>query len=519
MRQGFVAVLRRPDGSGVVATGTRWEHSALYAVDGGRVLVGTHPRDLVAAMAAPPALSLRKLVDLVALHDAPDTTVWEGVRRVPLGHALTVSAQGDLTLRRWFTPSWREDRSLRAADAPDLMREAVAEAVAASLPSGAPIAAALSGGLDSSMVVATAAQIAPVNAFTHVPLPGTADPHLYWDASDGPYVAALAAHVNARGGSLCVTELVNDELVHPLEATDWAMRRTWQPVFNPGNQAWVNQIVLAAEALGSPVLLTGASGNATYSRDRAGVVRELAVRHRYPALLREVRDRATVDGWADAVRSVGREATPPGVLARLRRWRGIDPRPPGPGAAELPYLAGAVSDEALAELAELDADHVSDRAEWARFALMDNARLGFGQNLSETVWWSDPLSDPELVTLALSLPEEAWLAGGRNRGLARAASAGLVPDVVRLRRTHGAQAADMARIVSGSEQRYRALLERFRASPSVPGFLDLDRLEASLTDFRDPTTALEWQGVYGRAFALGQFAVWYEDEVLSPSRL
>jgi hypothetical protein len=50
----------------------------------------------------------------------------------------------------------------------------------------------------------------------------------------------------------------------------------------------------------------------------------------------------------------------------------------------------------------------------------------------------------------------------------------------------------------------------------VPRFLDLDRLAAAVGPaLTDPGTASVWQDVHGRAFALGHFAVWYEDEVLS----
>ncbi len=133
--------------------------------------------------------------------------------------------------------------------------------------------------------------------------------------------------------------------------------------------------------------------------------------------------------------------------------------------------------------------------------------------MSDSVWVSDPLSDPAMVELAGRLPEEAWLSGGRSRGLARAATAGLLPDTVRLRRTYGSQGADIGQVVR--ERDYRDLLDRFRASPTVPSFIDLDALERSLgPDLADPVRAIYWQGVHGRAFSYGHFAVWYEDEVL-----
>jgi hypothetical protein len=198
-----------------------------------------------------------------------------------------------------------------------------------------------------------------------------------------------------------------------------------------------------------------------------------------------------------------------------RRWRRIGG---GPGVyASMPARFEALSDAARDEHAELVAGvGFPGRRDWIRFVMSDFSRIGLGQCMSDAVWWSDPLSDPELVALALRLPEEAWLAGGRDRGLAREAAVGLLPDVVRLRPTYGSQAADAAQWVVGQEPAYRALLERFRASPSVGEFLDLDALDAAVgPELTDPETASTWQDIYGRAFSLGQFAVWYEDEVLT----
>jgi asparagine synthase (glutamine-hydrolysing) len=512
-----VACLLRPDGSAVAAVGSRWETSLLYAESPHGVLLATHPRDLIRALPEPPPLDVAKLADLLALHDAPDTTVWTGVRRVPLGHVLRLEPGREPVVERWFRPDTEQDHSIRVADAPALLRATVRDAVRASLPGDGPVAASLSGGLDSSMVVATAAQLLRgsgrrIAAFTHVPLPGTPDPAASWEASDGPYAAATAAHV----GGIDLTELVNTARVQPIEAVDAAIRATWQPPFNPINQGWFNDAFAGAAAAGSPILLTGASGNFTFSRDRGGILRGLAESHRWSAIAREVRARhRTGLPWMTAARTVAREAAPDRAVRLVHRLRGFDAEAGLPGYRDLPFREEMISDEARAGLAPMARTFRPTRADYVDYAQLDNARIGFVQNLSDDVWWSDPLSDPEVVSLALRLPEEAWLYAGLDRGLARAAADGLLPDRVRLRRTLGAQGADAGAITAGREGDYRDLLDRFRASATASAVIDLDRLERSLgAEFADPAIAIEWQGVFGRAFSFGQFICWYEDEVL-----
>ncbi|HWU21091.1 MAG TPA: asparagine synthase-related protein [Nocardioides sp.] len=519
IRQGFAALLSQPDGSAVLAVSNRWEISVLYAETPAGWVIGTHPRDVIEALPTPPPLSLEALADLVALHDEPDTTVFTGVRRVPLGHLVRFAPGTDPVVERWFRPDTDEDHSIGPAEAPALMRAAVRDAVAASLPDAGPIAATLSGGLDSSMVVSTAAAALRgsgrrIAAYTHVPLPGTPDPSAVYEADDGPYARATAAHV----GGIDLHELVNTARELPLDTTQAAIEASWQPPFNPINLTWIVGALDGAASVGSPVLLTGSSGNATFSRERDGIVRELAAQHRWRAIVADIRaqHRAGIPR-SFTLRTTARDVTPERVLAQWHRLRRrVDLDALVPSQHDLPFRDELISDAARAELPSMSAGFRPRRRDFLDFVRWDGFRLGWVQNLTPDVWWSDPLSDPEVVALALRLPEEAWLAGGRDRGLAREALAGQVPDVVRLRHAHGAQGADTGTITRPHVDRYRAVLERIRSSTTASTVIDTDRLEASLgAPFHDPRTVLQWQGVYGRAFGLGQFICWYEDEVLS----
>src|SRR4051794_24142362 len=171
VKQGFVALaLTR----GVVraAVSSRHEVDLFYARRRGGLFFAPDLRSLVTGLPSAPELDTDKLADLMVLHDDAETTVFASVRRLPLRHWQTWDEHGPLDGGTWFTA---EVSPVDRRDAPHALHEAVRSAVASSLPGHGSVAATLSGGLDSSMVAATAAHLlAPagrgVHAATHVPL-------------------------------------------------------------------------------------------------------------------------------------------------------------------------------------------------------------------------------------------------------------------------------------------------------------------------------------------------------------
>lgn len=517
-------MVQRPDGTVDAVASCRAEVTAFYAVEAGRLLIGTRLLDVVEGLATPPALHLTKLADLVLLEDAPDTTVCVGVMRLPIGHRLTWRRGfGAPTVRRWFDPARAQVEPVTVAQAPRVMREAIRAAVEGSLPADDSVATTLSGGLDSSMIAATTAALVArrrgtVPALTHVPLPGTEDPSPSREANDGPYAQRMAEDVPG----LSWHPLVNHARVLPVDAALDAFSRLGAPVLNPANQVWLNAVDTWAADHGISVVLGGSSGNASFSRGDDGVLSQLAHEHRYPAIARQVLARARRTGsWGGAVRSVARETAPEWAVRARRSLarRAESLRQAQRFVRDAPFVYDSLSLQGreLVEYWSGPGELRSTRQDWTDFLLADASLTA--QTLRPQVWWSDPFSDQEVVELAWHLPTEAWVLDGMDRGLARAAGVGLVPDYIRLRETVGYQSADVGSWIAGAEARYRAELERFRDSPSVRKFIDLDRLEASIADgLPAGRAALDWELSSGRAFGLGLFAVWYEEHVLSRAR-
>jgi asparagine synthase (glutamine-hydrolysing) len=125
---------------------------------------------LLADERTPAALSLPALDAYLALQyvPAPDT-IYEGVKKLPPGHTLQVRCGQRPALRRYYQISFRPTLAdISEEEAARRVRETVEEAVRSRLMSDVPLGAFLSGGIDSSIVVACMARATdkPVKTFS-----------------------------------------------------------------------------------------------------------------------------------------------------------------------------------------------------------------------------------------------------------------------------------------------------------------------------------------------------------------
>ncbi len=124
-------------------------------------------RSLLALSRFPRRLDESGLAAFLSLGYVPDPlSAFAGVAKLSPGHILTWSAERGANVRRYWTPVVAETPVADEALAAERLRELLAEAVTSHLEAEVPLGAFLSGGLDSSTVVALMAQKAPIQPRT-----------------------------------------------------------------------------------------------------------------------------------------------------------------------------------------------------------------------------------------------------------------------------------------------------------------------------------------------------------------
>ncbi len=125
---------------------------------------------LLADERTPAALSLPALDAYLALQYVPSPdTIYEGLKKLPAGHALEIRCGERPVVRRYYRPSFAPTLAdLDEREAATRVRAAVEKAVQDRLMSDVPLGAFLSGGVDSSIVVACMARAtgSPVKTFS-----------------------------------------------------------------------------------------------------------------------------------------------------------------------------------------------------------------------------------------------------------------------------------------------------------------------------------------------------------------
>jgi len=195
---------------------------------------------------------------------APETLL-RAVRKLRPGHAALV--RGGAVAREWAfydLPYGAEPLDATPAELADRVHEAVRTAVTRQLVSDVPVGAFLSGGLDSSAVVAMMKRARPESRPACYTI-GLSDERMTeGNPADLPYARKVAAHL---GVDLRVVE-VDSGMIGNLERMLWLLD---EPQADP---APINALLIAEQARrdGIPVLLSGAGGDdifTGYRRHRA----------------------------------------------------------------------------------------------------------------------------------------------------------------------------------------------------------------------------------------------------------
>jgi asparagine synthase (glutamine-hydrolysing) len=349
-------------------------------------------------------------------------TPFRSVRKIEPGYTLTWRQGGQLQPRRyWDLPAARDDvpRDLSHA-----VLRGIDESVAAHLVSDVPVAAFLSGGLDSSAVVAGMASVDqdPPHAFTARYHGSGAEA-----ADETPLARALVARYGARLTVVDVHPHVEDVLESILYALD-------EPhADDSAVPTWLLSQAVAAEY---KVALTGIGGDELFAGYRRHIGMLLGAQ--YARLPRPVR--RLLGGAVNRVR----EPADGGLgVNRLKRFLNADGGPPPDRF--LAYLSRIADAERGLLYAEPLRDAISGSAARTRFATLHEEggrrdgldaalyfdyktyladdilalsdRLSMAHSLEVRV----PLVDHVLADSVFPLPGRAKIGWGRSKRLLRAA--------------------------------------------------------------------------------------------------
>ena len=424
------------------------------------------PGDVVLLRKGPTTLNHSYIREYLSGERNDRNTPYNEVHRIPAGvFAQWKSIDSPPEETEWSGPDVWAEPHLEGRHAKDAYLDIFDATITRLIEGDTPIASMLSGGLDSSFVVTALARLTthdrPVHAFVHAPHP---DARLSaignWDPDDSEIAKKMEA---AYPGRVVVKKIINTDLVQPQDAALRAARRSWLPVFNPGNQIWIEAIAEEAAAIGASMLISGQNGNAAFSHE-----------HRYAAsyYLRHGRiDQLTkmVFATADSNISVYQAARKRVLVPLISPWRSRNNNP----NEEYKKLIGVP-----------DSDRVTGNSQsQGRRQFLEWLSQSHGALLAANcpAGWLLPVADPftanEVLGMAAAITPYQWLQGPYPRGYARLLGEGRVPDDIRLRTRRGGQAWDTWFVIRNQRERYLDELKLVHQSPGLGGWVDTSEMQ------------------------------------------
>ena len=499
--------------------------SLFYHIAPDRVVFATTFNGLFALPDVPRELDEVALADFLVLNTPSGAqTFYRGIERVPTRGLVKINRRG-ATWRHYWSPDFDAPPPFRREeDYVERARELFDQAVAASLRSYPDAAIALSGGLDSSAIAATAARLQTgktIPCYSVVP-PDDATFELYYPRyrSERDKVEALARLYPGLKVDFMAATPDDPGLFD--ERPFFA--RFGTPIRGPANRAWFERLLGTAAAKGHRGLIGGRSGNmgfswagwfsltsllgsgefaqfakelfATARQSRQSALRVFArdvVQQAAPVFLQRLitrlRGRSPFEvAWFSAVNPQFVADT--GLVTKWRR-EGFDPWFVARGRSGPRYRAHALFDA-----------HQQARDRGLPVAADDLAML-------------DPHGDRRLLEFLLAVPEPMYRKNGVPRSFARRVFADRLPPEIHTERRNGEQAVTWFRALNARRADVVQDIERIEASPLASRLIDLPRLKRLLDQWPEDEQAAEFRRheyklALARGVHVGHFIRWVE---------
>jgi asparagine synthase (glutamine-hydrolysing) len=428
--------------NGLLLARGRLAGRCLYAArtDRGVVAACSRLEPLIAVVGRVTA-NVRTLAALILAEGSDDfgATVFREVRRVEASQAIVVGSSGVVDSDQAKLES--TPRSGRPDELAEALRAALHRAVQRSIEGRRKVGVLVSGGLDSSCVLAHAVAIAR----------GAGRPEV--DAIN----LSFAGHGDDRPyfKDLCDALGIVPVQVAPAEASRQVVRALTAdaaPTISPA-AAWDLTLRERARDRGAEVVLTGNGGDHVFNGDPRIFARRALKGHLFDAFRRAVRfqrqSRASIPRAFRYVVSPPVISVAPGIQ-RARRRRSAIKRWPWAG----PRLREVIEDLYVQKPPDLEWTSSTSAPRFERLVRKEFMYLAEHRGQAEAasaIVRVNPLWDDELVALTAGFPQEVLLHGDRWRGLFRLAMPSIVPDSVRLRPDKAWFEPAIAEMVGGSD--------------------------------------------------------------------
>lgn len=466
------AVTQRSDARIVAAvsstafTGLYWTRDV--RPDGSsEVVIGPRLGEVVQARHRATTLDEGYMAAFVAGVAPADATPYREVRHIPPGTiAVWSDPSREPRVDEWSGPSTWPPPTVEGPGTRDEYLRRFDRAVDALVIPDQPLCAAMSGGLDSTFLVASLVRHAdpdrPVMAYAHVPHPDAGlTARANWDPDDSHVAEAM---LRRYPGLIRLERIANLELRQPLDlAASW-IDATWAPPIAAPNLVWIDAMEARADDLGASSLFTGDNGNMAFSAThsyaaahylRLGALGDLA------GLVRDGMEAGESLPTALRRRVVGPLVGP---------YRGVWSR-----RSSRKHLAGmGLPGGRATTYRRLDRTRYLDM-------LHDNSSVRMSlQPVPGRAVWTDPFRAHGVRSFAASMTPREWRRGPADRGYARLLGEGRVPDDIRLRTRRGGQSWDHWFVIRNQRDRYLDEVRSLRTTPVLAEVVDVDAMERTV---------------------------------------
>ncbi len=420
--------------------------------------------------------------------EVADCGIYKGIKKLLPGNLLVVR-RGSLALSQW----WQPDRLglLNYKKIEDYYEEFVNlydEVVGECLRVGVGrIAVTLSGGLDSGSVASLAAPRLgalgkTLSAFVHVPYYETAVTEMDRTGNELSLARATAKHV----GKIEIIPIASED-----KSILWGIQKELETHNRPGHTAnhsfWMHDIHEQAKASGASVLLTGQMGNSTVSYTGHGSLCEPLFSGKWGSVVSALwQEEAGM--WAGLRERILKPIIRPS-LTRAKRWR-LRSRQPwseysfihpefANGLNLLKRMENAAFDPTFATAGDPNGARMRDFRRLKLRGSIDTAYHWMESGAEYGVDVRDPTRDRRIVEFCLRVPDEAFWANGRRRGLIRKGMQSRLPRSVLECRAKGLQSADVLQRYQQEASSMLSVLEEAAQNPQVI-VLDITRMKQTL---------------------------------------